>query len=348
MRWSAEHFRLFGYDPATTQPSYPVFVEPIHPEDRPSIEQTIATAVAEKGQFQLEYRIVLPDGTVKHLLSIGRPGPTEFGDLEYIGTVMDITGPKRAEAKARDSERRYRELQTELAHASRVSMMGQLTASIAHEVAQPLAAAGTDASAGLRWLKADPPNVDEISQALERVVRDVDRGSAVVTRIRAMVKRAPEMLEDTSLNDAIEDVLTIAHTEVTKHGVQLRRELAPDLPPVKADRVQIQQVLLNLVVNAIDAMSEVTDGNRELVLGTEALRSGEVCVSVRDTGPGIDPAAIDTIFQPFHTTKEQGLGIGLSICRSIVESQGGKLWAGDNAPRGAVFQFTLPAAERSV
>ena len=264
-----------------------------------------------------------------------------------VAFVLDLTERKRAEADIRESARRQHELQTELAHASRVSMMGQLTASIAHEVAQPLVAVRTNASAGLRWLKADPPNVDEISQALERIVLDVDRGSAVVTRIRAMVKRAPETPEDTSLHDAIEDVLTIAHSEVTKHGVQVRRELAPDLPPVRVDRVQIQQVLLNLVVNAIDAMSEVTDGKRELVLGTEALRSGEVCVSVRDTGPGIDPAAVDTIFQPFHTTKEQGLGMGLSICRSIVESHGGKLWAGDNAPDGAVFQFTLPAAERS-
>jgi signal transduction histidine kinase len=248
----------------------------------------------------------------------------------------------QAMAEARDRQR-----EQELAHASRLSMMGQLTASIAHEVAQPLTAARTYANAGLRWLKADPPNVDEISKAFERIVRNVDRGSAVVARIRALARKAPEKLEAVSLDEVIEDVLAIANSEVTKHGVQVGREFAPDLPPVKADRVQIEQVLLNLVVNAVEAMSEVGDGKRELVVGAEALRSGEVCVSVRDTGPGIVPATIDTIFQPFHTTKEQGLGMGLSICRSIVEAHGGKLWAGANPPRGAVFQFTLPAVESS-
>jgi PAS domain S-box-containing protein len=345
VRWSAEHFRLFGYDPATTQPSYPVFVEPIHPEDRPSIEQTIATAVAEKGQFQVEYRIVLPDGTIKHLLSIGRSGLSESGDLEYIGTVMDITGRKQAETEARDSERRYRELQMEMAHANRVATMGQLSASVAHEINQPIAAVITNANAGLRWLGARRPNLEEVRQAFSRIARDGNRAGEVIDRIRALVRRAPPRRAPLDINEAVREVIALAQAEMRRNRIKLQTRLGDDLPHIAGDRVQLQQVTTNLIVNAIEAMSDVSEGPRELTIVSGAGSSTDVFVEVQDTGAGLDPANLDRLFQSFYTTKPDGMGMGLAISRSIVEAHGGRLSAAPNQPHGAVFRLTLPVEE---
>jgi PAS domain S-box-containing protein len=345
VRWSAEHFRLFGYDPATTQPSYPVFVEPIHPEDRPSIEQTIATAVAEKGQFQVEYRIVLPDGTIKHLLSIGRSGLSESGDLEYIGTVMDITGRKQAETEARDSERRYRELQMEMAHANRVATMGQLSASIAHEINQPIAAVITNANAGLRWLGARRPNLEEVRQAFSRIARDGNRAGEVIDRIRALVRRAPPRRAPLDINEAVREVIALAQAEMRRNRIKLQTRLGDDLPHIAGDRVQLQQVTTNLIVNAIEAMSDVSEGPRALTIVSGTGSSTDVFVEVQDTGPGLDPANLDRLFQSFYTTKPDGMGMGLAISRSIVEAHGGRLSAAPNQPHGAVFRLTLPVEE---
>jgi PAS domain S-box-containing protein len=345
MRWSAEHFRLFGHDPATAQPSYPVFVEPIHPEDRLSIEQTIATAVAEKGQFQLEYRIVLPDGTIKHLLSIGRRGPAESGDLEYIGTVMDITGRKRAEAEARDSERRYRELQMEMAHANRVATMGQLSASIAHKINQPIAGVITNANAGLRWLGARRPNLEEVRHSFSRIVRDGNRAGEVIDRIRALVRRAPPRRARLDINEAVREVIALAQAEMRRNRIQLQTRLGDRLPHIAGDRVQLQQVTTNLIVNAIEAMSDVSEGPRALTIVSGTGSSTDVFVEVQDTGPGLDPANLDRLFQSFYTTKPDGMGMGLAISRSIVEAHGGRLSAAPNQPHGAVFRLTLPVEE---
>jgi PAS domain S-box-containing protein len=345
MRWSAENFRLFGYDPATTQPSYPVFVEPIHPEDRPAIEQRIAAAVAEKGQFQLEYRMVLPDGTIKDLLSIGRPGLTESGDLEYIGSVMDITGRKRAEAKARDGERRYRELQMEMAHANRVATMGQLSASIAHEINQPIAGVITNAHAGLRWLGMRRPNLEEVRQSFSRIVRDGNRAGEVIDRIRALVRRAPPRREPLDINEAVREVIALAQAEMRRNRIQFRTRLADDLPHIAGDRVQLQQVTTNLIVNAIEAMSDVREGPRELTIVSGACSSTDVFVEVQDTGSGLGPANLDRLFQSFYTTKPDGMGMGLAISRSIVEAHGGRLSAAANQPHGAVFRLTLSVEE---
>ncbi|HEX3523576.1 MAG TPA: ATP-binding protein [Stellaceae bacterium] len=345
VRWSAEHFRLFAYDPATTQPSYAVFVEPIHPEDRPSIEQTIATAVAEKGQFQLEYRIVLLDGTIKHLLSIGHPGMTESGDLEYIGTVMDITGRKRMEAEGRESELRYRELQMELAHASRVATMGQLSASIAHEINQPIAGVITNANAGLRWLGARRPNLEEARQAFGRIMRDGNRAREVIDRVRALARNAPPRFDRLDINEAIREVIALAQAEMRRNRIQLQIRLGDDLPHIAGDRVQLQQVATNLIVNAVEAMSDVSEGPRELTIVSGAGNSNDVFVEVRDTGPGLDPANLDRLFQSFYTTKPDGMGMGLAISRSIVEAHGGRLSAARNQPQGAVFRLTLPVEE---
>ena len=255
----------------------------------------------------------------------------------------DITERKRAEAEARESERRYRETQAQLAHANRVATMGQLTASIAHEVNQPIGATVTNAQAALRWLGAKPPNLDEVRQALSRIVRDGGRASAVVHRIRNLIKKAPRSDEGVDIDAAIREVIELTRSEALKNGVLVRAELAGGLPPVRGDRVELQQVILNLILNAIEAMSETTEGPRELIITTGKAGSGEVLVTVRDSGPGLAPAALENLFKAFHTTKPKGMGLGLSICRSIVEGHGGRLWASANSPRGAVFQFMLPS-----
>jgi len=249
----------------------------------------------------------------------------------------------RAEADAREAERRYREVHMELEHASRLATMGQLTASIAHEVSQPIAGALTNAHAALRWLNAQQPDLGEVRQALERIVRDGTRAGDVIGRIRGLIRKAPPRKEAMEINPAICEVIGLTRAEATKSNVAVRTKLAEDLPLLQADRVQLQQVMLNLIVNAVEAMS-VSQGSRELLVSTEKTEWGGVLVCVRDTGPGLALANVEHVFDAFYTTKPAGMGIGLSICRSIVETHGGRLWAAANMPRGALFQFTIPAS----
>ena len=259
-----------------------------------------------------------------------------------VAFVLDLTERKRAEAEARESERRYRETQMQLAHANRVATMGQLTASIAHEVNQPIAATVTNAEAALRCLGASRPDLDEVREALGRIVRDGNRAGAVVGRIRALIKGAPRRNERVEINAAIREVIELTRSEAMKNGVVVQTDLDDDLPLVPGDRVELQQVMLNLILNAIEAMSATSEGPRELLITTGKTESDDVLVAVRDSGPGLAPAALEHLFEAFHTTKPNGLGLGLSICRSIIEAHGGRLWASANSPRGAVFQFTLP------
>ena len=259
-----------------------------------------------------------------------------------VAFVLDLTASKRAEAEARESERRYRETQTQLGHASRLAAMGQLTASIAHEVNQPIAATVTNAEAALRFLSARRPDLDEVRDALGRVVRDGHRAGAVLGRIRALIKGAPRRDERVEVNAAIREVVELTRSEAMKNGVVVHTDLGDDLPLVPGDRVELQQVMLNLILNAIEAMSATSEGPRESLIKTGKTESDDVLVAVRDSGPGLAPAALEHIFTAFHTTKPNGLGLGLSISRSIIEGRGGRLWASANSPRGAVFQFTLP------
>jgi PAS domain S-box-containing protein len=266
----------------------------------------------------------------------------EEGRNQGVAFVLDLSERKRAEAEARESERRYRDIQMELAHANRVATMGQLTASIAHEVNQPIAAAVTNAQAALRWLGARPPDLEEVRQALARIVRDANRAGDVIGRIRGLVKKAPAWTNSVDMNEAVRDVIELVSGEAVKNGVSLQTELGKGLPLIKGDRVQLQQVVLNLIINAVQAVSTVADGAREVLISTAEAEPSGVLVAVKDSGPGLAAASLDRLFDAFYTTKPGGLGMGLSICRSILEAHEGRLWVSANRPRGAVFQFTLP------
>ncbi|HET7085424.1 MAG TPA: two-component regulator propeller domain-containing protein [Rhizomicrobium sp.] len=248
----------------------------------------------------------------------------------------------KAAARDREIERRQHESRMELAHANRLATLGQLTASIAHEVNQPLSGVLMNAQAALRWLKDPQPEVDEARVTLSRIVRDVTRASEIVKHVRAMSKKAPEHREDVDLNEAIAEVVAMTRNEASRRGVTLKAELDSRLPPVRGARVELQQVVLNLLMNALEALDAVKSEPKEVLIESRLNISGEVQVSVRDTGPGLDPEKLERIFQPFYTSKDTGLGMGLSICRTIIEAHDGKLWAAANPPRGAMFEFTLP------
>jgi PAS domain S-box-containing protein len=264
-----------------------------------------------------------------------------------VSFVLDLTERKRAEAEARESERRYREVQMELAHANRVATVGQLTASIAHEVNQPIAAMVTSAQAARRWLDRQPPHLEEARQALARIVKDGSRAGDVIARVRALIKKEPPRMDWVDINEAIREVVELTGGEAVKTGVSVEMHLAEGLPPIHGDRVQLQQVILNLIVNAVEAMDGVPDGPRELLISSGQAEPGGVLVVARDSGPGLAPATLEHLFEAFYTTKPTGLGMGLSICRSIIEAHGGRFWAEVNEPRGAIFQFTVPAHSQS-
>jgi PAS domain S-box-containing protein len=470
---SEEMFRIFGLDPRESLPSRDNFRQQIHPEDRDWVKKRFEEALRERVDTFAEYRVLLPDGTVRHINASGHPVLNEDGELiEFVGTAVDVTERKRAEealrgseakfrdyaesasdwywetdpdhkftrvtdyerrlshgfapvsriglarwefamdvesepekwelhrsmlearqpfrdfvyraarsdgslvyykisgkpvfdangefrgyrgtgtdvtalrtaeAEARENERRYRRAELELAHANRVAAMGQLTASIAHEVNQPITAAVTNAQAALRWMSAEPPDFGEVSEALAGVIKEGNRASEVIGRTRALIKKAPPRKDAFSINDTILEVVALTRNEAANNGVLVRTQLAEGLPPVRGDRVQLQQVMLNLIVNAIQSMSGVEDGNRELHVSTVSIEPEGVCVAVRDTGHGLRPESLPRLFEPFYTTKPDGMGMGLSICRSIIEAQDGRLWATRCEPRGALFQFTIPA-----
>jgi PAS domain S-box-containing protein len=466
---SEEMFRIFGLDPRERLPARESFRQRVHPEDRDRVKKSFERSLREKIDGFDEFRVLLPDGTVRHIASSGHPVLDEDGEIiEFVGTAVDVTEPKRAEldrrrlaslveqaadlmaiadlsggtpiylnkaglkmvgfdsgeeartrrgihyifpadrqfvnevlwptvlekgswsgemrfrhfktgdpipvlysafriddpdtgqpvnvgnvcrditerklaeAEARESDRRYREMQMELAHANRVATTGQLTASIAHEVNQPIAATVTNAEAALRWLSAGSSHLEEVRQVLTSIVEDGTRAGEVIHRIRALMKKAPPQKDRLEINAVILEIIELTRGEAVKYGISVLTELADQLPVVEADRVQLQQVLLNLIVNALEATGAANEGLRELLISTEKVEAGGVLVAVRDSGPGLTAAMLERVFESFYTTKPTGLGLGLSICRSIIEAHGGRLWATTNQRRGTAFQFTLP------
>ena len=467
---SDEIFRIWGFDPAQGVPSREAVFQRIHPNDLERLNAEVQRAVREKTRYSIGYRIVMPDGTVKHLESIGQPVFSASGALaEIITTQVDVTERKRAEQAVRESEGKFRDyaetasdwfwevgpdykftlltknafgldsadrmgtvcwehaldletesekwrliqatldlrkpfrdfvycsarrngspiyvkasgkpvfdadgefrgyrgtgtdvtalvraqqeherlrrLETDLAHMNRLSVMGELTASLAHEITQPIASARNNARAALNFLDKRSPDLSEVREALQCVVGDADRAGDIVDRIRDHIKKAPPRKDQFDLNDAIDEVIALARSAISENEVLVQTLLTEGLDPVVGDRVQLQQIILNLVLNAIEAMNSVEVGQRELLISTERDQARDVIVAVRDSGPGIDPEHFERVFEAFYTTKSSGVGMGLSICRSIIDCHGGRLWADANEPRGAVFQFTLPSAQRDI
>jgi PAS domain S-box-containing protein len=333
--WSQEIYRIFGLDSGTAL-NTDLLTQFRHPEDRLFVKQTIDTAIREGRDFEMHSRIVLPDGSVKHVHTVGHPVFNESGELtEFIGVVMDTTERKR-------SEEALREAQAELARVARATTMGELTASIAHEVNQPLAAVVANANACLRWLAAETPDLDEARAAAQRIVRDGNRASDVIARIRGFLKKGEPVTVQLGVNEVVREIIMLTQGEVLRRDASLLTELADGLPAVSADRVQLQQLLLNLMMNALDAMSAVTDRPRVLRIRTSTFESAGILVALRDSGVGLNPERMERLFEAFYTTKPEGMGMGLSISRSIVEMHGGRLWATPNDGPGATFQFTLP------
>ena len=333
--------RMVGFDREDLVSGRMLWTDLTPPEARDrtvrAVEEMKITGASQP--FEKEY--FRKDGSRVPVL-IGAANFDEQRD-QGVAFVLDLTEQKRAEAEGRESERRYREMQMEVAHANRIATMGQLTASIAHEVKQPIAAAVINAQAALRWLGARPPDLEEARQALGSIVKDANRASDVVGRVRDIVKKAPPRKEQVEINEAIREVIELTRGEAVKNGASVQMTLGEGLPPIEGDRVQLQQVVLNLVVNAVQAMGAVEDGPRVLVITTARTEPNGVQVAVKDSGPGVTPANLEQLFTAFYTTKPDGLGMGLSICRSIIEAHGGRLWMTPNLPRGAIFHFTMPS-----
>jgi signal transduction histidine kinase len=334
--WSAEHFRIFGLDPDTATPSYAAFVDRIHPEDRPAFEDMFQTAVRNGSNFECDFRIVTPDGVTKYLHSLGHLTAYGAANTEFIGTVMDVTERRIAEEALRGAL-------ADLQRASRLSTMGQLTASIAHEINQPLAAIITNADACLLWLEADGPNLEEARQAATRIVRNGHRAGEIIKSVRALTRKSAPKMVPLDINDVIREVIVLMGGEFRRRGVRVETSLSSDLGSVIGDRVQLQQVVLNLIMNGIEAMADSAQRQPRMQIRSGNDESDDVLIAIADSGPGLHCARADRIFEAFFTTKPEGMGMGLSICRSIIDAHGGRLWASPNLPNGAVFQFTLPA-----
>ena len=332
VRWSEETFRIFQYD-RTTKPTIELILKRVHPEDAVHVRHTIESASTNGKDFEDEYRLLMPDNSIKYVHVVAHALSDKSGKI-VLGAVMDVTQRKRAEEA-------LHEAQANLARVSRVTTMGELTASLAHEIRQPIAAAVTNARTCLRWLGRDQPDVAEAREAASRIVNDVTRAADIIGSISLLFKKGALQRELVDVNDLIREMIVLLRSEVNRYSISIRSELAEELPKVMADRIQLQQVFMNLMLNGIDAMKGTADGG-ELTIKSE-IGDGQLLISFSDTGVGLPPEQADQIFKAFFTTKDNGTGMGLPISRSIIESHGGCLWATGVPGSGATFRFTLPA-----
>jgi len=333
---SDEAYRIFGLAPGGATITVAEMLERIHPGDRPIWSEAAAEALRGASRYDLEYRVVRPNGEFRIVHSQGDLRWDASGrPRSMFGTIQDITDRKYAEEALQQA-------QADLARLNRVMQLEEMAASIAHEVNQPISAVITNANAGLRWLGARQADLDEVRQALGRIVRDGTRAGEVIGRIRSLAKKIPPRRDRLDINEAIREAIALTQAEMQRNGVRMHSRLADDLPLVLADRVQLQQVMINLIINAIEAMGGDSHQPRELTIVSDIDDANDVFVEVQDTGPGLDPANMDRLFQSFYTTKPDGIGMGLAISRSIIEAHGGRLSAAPNRPRGAVFRLTLP------
>ncbi|MGC2538305.1 MAG: PAS domain S-box protein [Candidatus Sulfotelmatobacter sp.] len=334
--WSEENFRIWSFDPLKGLPTTEMVRQRIHPEDRERAIAVGARGLSAETDYRSEFRIVLPDGRVRHILSLGHSVfRVNESHIQMVGTHVDMTERKHAEEALRQA-------QAALAHVTRLTTMGEMTASIAHEVNQPLSGIVSNGSACLRWLAGDSPNLEEARDAARRIVRDGKRAGEVIARIRGLAKKGGMPTGKLDINQTIREILVLVGDEVKGKGVIVRTQFADDLASVLGDRVQLQQVVLNLIMNGIEAMSGVEGRPRELVITTRNVEDGQVRVAIQDSGTGLEPQNLEKIFDAFYTTKPAGLGLGLSVSRSIVQKHGGRLWATANDGPGTTFQFTVP------
>jgi DNA-binding LacI/PurR family transcriptional regulator/signal transduction histidine kinase len=334
--WSAEMFRLFDLDPQHGPPPRDVIDQRLHPEDRDRVHSVRADAVREKIDVDHDYRIVLPDGTTRYVHATCHPVLDAAGDIvEVLGTARDVTERRRAEDA-------LRETQAALAHVTRVTTLGEVTASIAHEVNQPLLGIVSSASSCARWLAAQPPNLPRAQRALKRIMEAGTRASAIIDRVRTLVKRQPMRPEAVDVNEVVHEVIAMVRHELQRSAVSIKTRLADEVPAISGDRVQLQQVVLNLILNAIEATRETEGRPRQVLVASRIERGKAVHIEIRDSGVGLAADSQVRVFEAFYTTKPNGLGMGLSVTRSIVEAHGGRISARPNSPHGAIFEFSVP------
>ncbi len=341
VHWSQEQYRLFGLDPESDSPSFETAFQRIHPQDRAKFNGVVERAIGERSDFEVDFRTILPDGSTKYLRSVGHPVFSASGELvEFVGTGMDVTERRRAE----EERERLRQVQADLAHINRVTTIGELTASLAHEINQPIAAAVTEARTCLRWLAREQPDIGEARESAARMVNAVTRAADIISRLRQLFKKGAPQTNLVDVSEVIQEMVVLLRSEASRYSVSILTELSTDLPRVVADRVQLQQVMMNLMLNGIEAMQDTKSGG-QLTIKSLMAEGRQLMISVSDTGVGLPREQAEQIFNAFFSTKPQGTGMGLSISRSIVESHGGRLWATSSSERGATFSFTLPTAE---